>query len=192
MRVVAVIVTLLIVVPIVASLPLPKILPWMGALLAVLGVYILICAVSLVERYKLRRLISGLPRGEGKITLGDQFRSSAWHMSFGWLLFLFGVFALNAAMSALTLKQGLYDMKTANILIFGAGALYWGAVLNTKLRLRGYASGAKLAHVGTAPGSAGKPQGRSKLCFHRALLAIHFHECVVGKSSARATSWSGS
>jgi succinate-acetate transporter protein len=135
MRVVAVIVTLLIVVPIVASLPLPKISPWIGALLAALGVYILICAVSLVERYKLRPLISGLPRGEGKITLGEQFRSSARHMSFGWLLFLFGVFALNAAMSALTLKQGLYDIKTTNILIFGAGALYWGVVLIAKLRL---------------------------------------------------------
>jgi hypothetical protein len=137
MRVVAVIVTLLIMVPIGASLPLPEVSPWIGAFLAGLGAYIFFGAVSLVERHKLRPLICSLPPDAGKITLRDEFRSSAQHMSFIWLSFLFGAFTLNAVMVAITVRPpGLFDIKMLSITIFGVGTLYWGAVLIAKLRLR--------------------------------------------------------
>jgi hypothetical protein len=109
----------------------------MGAFLTGLGAYIFFGAVSLVERHKLRPLSSSLPPDAGKITLRDEFRSSAQHMSFIWLSFLFGVFTLNAVLVAIAVRpQGLFDIKMLSITIFGAGMLYWGAVLIAKLRLR--------------------------------------------------------
>lgn len=135
-RIAAIIPLILLVVLSVSYLHLPAPSPWLGALIAFFVVYILIGLVGLIERRRLLPLVSGLPRTEEKITLADEFWGSAAHMSLTFLLFLFGIFALNLIMAVFLNRHRTGFDHGLGVLIYGLGTFYWGAILMAKLATR--------------------------------------------------------
>jgi hypothetical protein len=127
---------ILLAVPAAHSLPITNASACTLLLVSFLIVYALIAFAGEIERQRLRPLIHAAPRARGRITLADQFLSSARCTSFPLLLLLFAIFAANFIVAAAVMGHRDVLAHAVGLIIYGSAALYFGALAAAKLTMK--------------------------------------------------------